>query len=111
MLPSIQTFIGRDEEYDADLWECMNFDEKNWGKHLQCGFNMKPDEDDDGEADAGLLIITKLISERFSGYFQHGFSERVVISLWIYGSYIENFLRASREGLSVSFTSKDSPWS
>merc|ERR1711970_1074742 len=35
-------FIDRDEN-NVNLWKCTELDEKNWGEHLQCGFNIDPD--------------------------------------------------------------------
>lgn len=77
-------------EDDVDLWKCTHLDERNWGEHLQCGFNINPKyQKRYQEFDAGLLAITKLMSEHLSRHFEIDFSEKIVVAPSIYGGYTD----------------------
>jgi len=71
-----------------DIWKSASLEMKNWGKHLDIGFN-KDDADDDSDleddADAGLLAITKVMAERLTGHFR--FEPSLVCRPVIYGGY------------------------
>jgi len=77
--------LDRDpEDHDeTNLWKSATVEMKNWGEHLEFGFN----EDDPEDLDAGLLAITKVMAERLSGHFKFSFDEDVVCAPVIYGGY------------------------